>query len=117
MVQNLSLLFEVLQGISIACPDGYTVDAKTLQPITDGYAVAVAETQNSFDNAGLVRVIDYVNKHPEINAFGGWYNSENKKYYYDATIVVNDLDQAIALGKANKQIAIFNLRTLEEIRL
>lgn len=37
--------------------------------------------------------------------------------YYDATIVVNDRAEALALGQTNKQIAIFDLANLEEIRL
>ena len=107
----------MLQAIAIAMPDGYTVDAHTFAPITEGYAVAIAETQNSFGNAGAARVAAYINKHAEINAVGGWMDSETGLYYYDATIVVNDLQEAIRLGKANKQIAIFDLNTMTEIRL
>ena len=66
---------------------------------------------------GLAKVIAYVSKHPEINAVGGWFNKDNNQYYFDATIIVDDLSAAVALGRANNQIAIFNLDTLEEIRL
>ena len=62
-------------------------------------------------------MIAYINKHPEINAVGGWYNSENKQYYFDATIVVDTLEEAKKLGIENRQIAIFDLNTLTEIRL
>ena len=107
----------IIAAIAAANPAGFTVNAQTFEPITSGYAVAVLDTQNSFNAEGAARVMEYVNNHPEVNAVGGWYNSENGRFYYDATIVVNDLATAIELGKANQQIAIFDLNNLEEIRL
>lgn len=106
-----------LTTIASANKDGYTVDAATLQPVTTGYAVAVADTQNSFDREGLAKVIRYVEDHPEVNAFGGWYDREGGQYYYDATIIVHDLDQALELGRSNGQLAIFDLTNCKEIRL
>ena len=97
--------------------EGFTVNAATLQPVETGYAVAVAATQNSFGFSGLANVVKYVSEHSEINAFGGWYNSENNMYYYDATVIVDDLEAAKDLGRYNKQIAIFDLANLKEIRL
>lgn len=107
----------IIAAIAAANPAGFTVNAQTFEPITSGYAVAVLDTQNSFNAEGAARVMEYVNNHPEVNAVGGWYNSENGRFYYDATIVVNDLATAVELGKANQQIAIFDLNNLEEIRL
>lgn len=98
-----------LATIAINNKEGFTVNAKTLQPVTRGYAVAVADTQNSFGLEGLANVVKYVCDHPEINAFGGWYNSKNKMYYFDATVIVEDLQKALELGRANKQLAIFDL--------
>lgn len=106
-----------LATIAINNKDGFTVNAANLQPVTKGYAVAVADTQNSFGFEGLVNVVKYVDDHSEINAFGGWYNTENNMYYFDATVIVNDLESAKELGRINKQIAIFDLANLEEIRL
>ena len=111
------LTFAALQTIAAANLEGFTVNKESLQPITAGFSVAVAGTQNSFNAAGLKKVIKYAKEHEEINAFGGWYNTENKKFYFDAVIVCNTLEEAVTLGRANKQIAIFNLNTLEEIRL
>lgn len=110
-------LLIALANIALANKDGYTVNAETLQPVTAGYAVAVADTQNSFGAEGLAKVVKYVQEHPEVNAFGGWYNSENGQYYYDATIIVDDLEKAIELGRVHKQIAVFDLANLKEIRL
>lgn len=106
-----------LAAIATNNKEGFTVSAKTLQPVTTGYAVAVDDTQNSFGVEGLANVVRYVSDHPEINAFGGWYNTENNMYYFDATIIVNDLTAAKELGRINNQIAIFDLANLEEIRL
>ena len=116
-MENLMLSFEILQSIAIMNPEGFTVSTKDFAPVKSGFAVAVADTQNSFGSYGLAKVVSYIKKHPEINAVGGWYNKENKQYYFDATIIVDDLSAAVALGRANNQIAIFNLDTLEEIRL
>ena len=106
--KQLSILL-ALATIATNNKDGFTVNAATLQPVTTGYAVAVAATQNSFGLEGLANVVKYVDEHPEINAFGGWYNSENKMYYFDATVIVEDLKTAVEIGRANKQIAIFDL--------
>ena len=106
--KQLSILL-ALATIATNNKDGFTVNAATLQPVTTGYAVAVAATQNSFGLEGLANVVKYVDEHPEINALGGWYNSENKMYYFDATVIVEDLKTAVEIGRANKQIAIFDL--------
>ena len=106
-----------LAAIAMANKDGFTVNAATLQPVTTGYAVAVVDTQNSFGLEGLANVVKYVSEHPNINAFGGWYNRDNNMYYYDATVIVDDLAAAKELGRVNKQIAIFDLANLQEITL
>ena len=106
-----------LASIALENKEGYTVNAATLQPVTTGYAVAVADTQNSFGFEGLANVVKYVSEHPEVNAFGGWYNRENNMYYFDATVIVNNLEDAKELGRINNQIAIFDLANLQEIRL
>lgn len=98
-----------LASIALNNKEGFTVDAATLQPIKKGFAVAVADTQNYFGLEGLANVVKYVSEHPEITAFGGWYNSENNMFYFDATLIVNDLEAAKELGRINKQIAIFDL--------
>lgn len=110
-------LTATLLAIAANNPQGFTVNAQTLQPIADGYAVAVAETQNSFGATGLARVIDYVQAHEEVTAFGGWYNSDDGQYYYDATLIFNTKAEALRAARINKQYAIFDLSNGEEIRL
>ena len=114
---NLMLSFEMLTSFAALNPDGFTINKETFEPITAGFSVAVAETQNSFNNEGAARVVAYAAKHKEINALGGWLNTENGKYYFDAVIVCENLQDALELAKANNQIAIFDLNTLTEIRL
>ena len=111
------LLFSMLSAVAANNKEGYTVDAATLQPITKGYAVAVAATQNNFGPEGLARVIEYARTHKEVNAFGGWYNIENGLYYYDAVVITDYLADALEIGKSNAQIAIFDLQNMKEIRL
>lgn len=98
-----------LAAIALNNKEGFTVNAATLQPVTTGYAVAVADTQNSFGFSGLKKVVEYVSEHPEVNAFGGWLNPDNRQFYFDATIIVNDLKTAIELGRIHGQIAIYDL--------
>lgn len=114
---NKIALFFALMEVATTNADGFTVDARTLQPITKGFAVALADTQNSFNGSGLLRVIDYVENHPEVNAFGGWYDSVSNKFYFDATVICEDRATAEELGRRNNQLAIFDLGNLEEIRL
>ena len=116
-MKNLMYLFEALQTIAVNNPAGYSVDVNTLQPIKEGFAVSVAETQNSFGSSGLAKVIVYVSRHPEINAFGGWYNKENNQFYFDATIICKDRETAVKIAKENKQLAIYDLNTGTEIDL
>ena len=109
MNRKQTALLAALTSIATSNKEGFTVNAANLQPVTKGYAVAVADTQNSFGLEGLANVVKYVSDHPEINAFGGWYNSKNNMYYFDATVIVEDLAAALELGRINKQLAIFDL--------
>ena len=112
-------LKEVLSTIAIVAatnPMGFTYNINEDKMQTTGYAVALSATQNSFGADGFLKVVEYARKH-SIECIGGWLDSETGKFYFDATVIVNDKEQAIALGKANGQIAIFDLNTCNEIRL
>lgn len=114
---NFNLVFNSLLNIAAVNPEGYTVDKNTLQPITAGYSVAVEATQNSFGPEGAAKVLYYAYKHKEVKALGGWYNSKNNKFYFDAVIICDTLEEAVKLGRLNKQLAIFDLNTMTEIEL
>lgn len=120
-----NLIISALVSIAVQNPEGYTVNAATLQPITSGYAVGLAVTQDSFGAEGLAKVVDVISKMQNQGeasyfdglAFGGWYNSKNGYYYYDATVIVKDRAKALEIARVNGQLAIFNLDKKEEIRL
>ena len=119
-----NLVLSSIAAIAAINPDGFTVNAATLQPVTSGYAVALKRTQNSFGAEGLAKVANVIeelqasgNLNGRILAFGGWYDSESGLFYYDATVIYQDREKAIEAGRANEQIAIFDLSNLEEIRL
>ena len=119
-----NLVIAKVAAIAALNPSGFTVDAATLQPVKAGYAVAMKQTQNSFGTEGLAKVANTIeelqasgNLNGRILAFGGWYDSESGLFYYDATVIYQDREKAIEAGRANEQIAIFDLSNLEEIRL
>lgn len=119
-----NVVISSVAAIAAMSPEGFTVNAANLQPVTSGYAVALKRTQNSFDAEGLAKVANAIeelqasgNLNGRTLAFGGWYDSESGLYYYDATVIFEDRAEAIEAGRANEQIAIFDLGKLEEIRL
>lgn len=119
-----NLVISGVAAIAAMSSEGFTVDAANLQPVTTGFAVAMKQTQNSFGAEGLAKVANVIeelqasgNLDGRTLAFGGWYDSESGLYYYDATVIFQDRAEAIEAGRANDQIAIFDLANLEEIRL
>ena len=119
-----NLIISSVAAFAALNPEGFTVNAANLQPVTSGFAVALKRTQNSFGAEGLAKVanvIEELQASNEMNgrtfAFGGWYDSESGWYYYDATVIFENRAEAIEAGRANEQIAIFDLANLEEIRL
>ena len=120
-----NLVISSVAAIAALNPEGFTVNAaNNLQPVTTGFAVALKRTQNSFGAEGLAKVANVIeelqasgNLNGRTLAFGGWYDSESGLYYYDATVIFPDRKEAIEAGRANEQIAIFDLGKLEEIRL
>jgi len=111
MTQLVDAIFEIAKQ----SPDGFTVEVPSLKPVTSGFISACEETQNCFGRAGLEKVISHALEHGKV--VGGWQNTENRKYYFDSNTVFTDKDEAIRFGKENRQIAIFDLDSLTEIRL
>ena len=56
-------LFKAIQAIAEANPDGFTVDLTTLKKVTKGISVAYLETQDSFGEEGLKRVLNHSEMH------------------------------------------------------
>ena len=100
-------MIERLKEIAEENPNGFTVHLPTLQPVVKGWIVAKAETQNSFGDEGLKTAYEVAIKTSKI--LGGWY--EDGKWYWDASDVYYDENEATKAGIANEQIAIYNIET------
>jgi len=48
---------------------------------------------------------------------GGWLNEENEQFYFDSVRIFTNLEEAKQFGRENKQIAIFDIKKLELIKL
>ena len=97
-------------------PDGFTLDSADAREVQEGFAVSVEATQNSFGVKGLERVIRYARAN-KIEAVGGWYNSEDGRFYYDATRIFRDFNAAAAFAVENHQLAFFDLKACREYRI
>ncbi|WP_372472627.1 hypothetical protein AB4865_07340 [Capnocytophaga sp. ARDL2] len=107
--------FEQVKQIAKENKDGFTISLIGSEIPKKGFVVALKETQNCFNDKGLKKVIEVASK--TTNLVGGWLDKSENKFYYDAVMIVEDLENAKKLGKENKQLAIFNLETETEIRL
>jgi fructokinase len=106
-------LFDAIKAIAEQNPNGFTVDLTTLKKVTGGISVAFLETQNSFGDQGLKRVLKHALAHEK--TVGGWL--EESAFYYDSVRIFTDLEAAKRFGIENGQIAIFDLTRKELIKL
>ncbi len=111
----MTSLFEAIKLIAEQNPEGFTVDLTTLKKVTKGISVAYLETQDSFGDEGLKKVLEHAEGHEK--TVGGWLNEEDGYFYYDSVKIYFDRDEAIRAGRENKQIAIFDISNLELIKL
>ena len=98
-------------------PDGFTLDIKTMTQPTEGICAAYEFTQSSHSRSDLEAIVTHATSHGGF--VGGWLDTSDSLYYFDSVRIFPDdsLQAAINFGKANHQIAIFNLSTEKEIRL
>jgi hypothetical protein len=88
---------------------------------TDNYAVAVHPDRSIILEKEPTEqdINDYIEANKDIlnaeNSLGIWYNKSSGKWYFDVVATLSDREQAIALGKANNQIAIFDLKNFVEV--
>lgn len=108
-------LISAILEIAKANPEGFTVDLTTLKKVTKGISVAYIETQDSFGEEGLRRVLSHALSHEK--KVGGWLNEENEQFYFDSIRIFTNLEEAKRFGRENKQIAIFDLTHLRLIKL
>ena len=90
---------------------------------TTGFICAKAENECIISGKlEVTHLQDYITKYSEDlkegNAnLGAWFNAEDGKTYLDTSYRFDTLEEAVAFGKANNQLAIFDLNTFKEIRL
>lgn len=108
-------LFEAIQKIAETNPEGFTVDLTTLKKVTKGISVAYIDTQDSFGEEGLKRVLNHALVHEK--RVGGWLNEENHEFYFDSVRIFTNLEEAKRFGRENKQIAIFDISQMRLIKL
>jgi fructokinase len=108
-------LFEAIKAIAKKNPAGFTVDLTTVKKVTGGISAAYLETQNSFGDEGLKRVLEHALRHEK--AVGGWLNDDDENFYYDSVRIFSDLEEAMQFGRENKQIAVFDIETQELYKL
>lgn len=109
----MSTLIATIKAIATQNPEGFTITLPACEFVTSGYVIAMAETQNSFGDEGLNRVIEKANV--TTGVMGGW--AEDTLFYWDAVYIVHDRETAIELGRQNEQIAIYHLESNELIYL
>lgn len=111
-------LITTLTAIAAANPYGFTFNVEQNQMQASGYAVALQCTQDSHGIDGLESVINIVmNGTSGATCVGGWLDQNTGLYYYDATVIIDDREAAMAFGRMQGQIAIFDLNNMKEIRL
>lgn len=108
-------LFEAILEVAKANPEGFTVDLTTLKKVTKGISVAYIDTQDSFGEEGLRRVLNHALMHEK--RVGGWLNEENQEFYFDSIRIFTNLEEAKQFGRENKQIAIFDISQMRLIKL
>lgn len=108
------MLTEILK-IAESNPEGFTIKLPSLESVESGIVAAYLETQNCYAAVGLQYVIRHAMQNSQ--TMGGWLNSDNGYYYFDSVKVFENLNEAIAFGRENQQIAIYDLTNRQLIKL
>lgn len=123
MVTNLVQVNATLKLANAA--DGFSYKADGTQP-TKGYAVAeanapvlrIANYSKTNRSSATVQLHTWLNRHGkalEGKMLGGWYDKDADVYEIEPSVLITEKRRAIRHAKANNQIAVFNLGTMEEI--
>lgn len=109
------MIFEILKIWQIAStqPDGFTLNLKTGKLQTTGIVSGYRETQNCFGLYGLLKC--YLHARTHSNIIGGWKTDQGLQF--DSCRVFRHRNRALRFAYRHKQLAIFDLDELEEIRV
>ncbi|NME67743.1 hypothetical protein [Flammeovirga aprica] len=115
--ETLQPLVTLIKAIAQRNKLGFTFDLSTKEIFKKekGYIIAYQATQNKFDDEGIKFCIKHAQKHQ--NLIGGWHDPKTFLYYFDSVMYVEDKEEAIRLGRENKQISIFDFETYDDIFL
>ena len=105
-------------------PDGFTVDPDTLEIPNKGFAVAPVKQAEMVIDAKDLTVDDVRQFAKNLKMMtdisgkklyaGGW--SSRGVYYLDATMVIDDINEALYTAEEGNQLAIFDLGEFNEIK-
>jgi chorismate mutase len=106
---------------------GSTTDPKTGKRITSGgYAVGVHPELTEQVPGEVITpeiVENFIRRNEETYRkdsglkFGTWLNTDNNTTYLDAVAIIPDLDTAVQVARNNNEIAIWDLKNKQEIRI
>lgn len=96
---------------------GFTYNIRTNSMVSTGISCAYAATQNSFGDNGLMVALVHALRHDAV--IGGWLDTETNLFYWDSIKVFDkdEMEAAVEFGRDNKQIALFDIDNIREIRL
>lgn len=101
--------------------DGVTVNPLTGDKVllSSGFAVAVTDNKiKTVSNRFINRLLSNISLLNSKNAYiGSWFCNDDNNYYVDISLVVDDLDTAMALGRVFRQKAIFDFSTMQSLNL
>lgn len=102
-------------------PDGFTIDFN-LNPIIKKKGFFVALTNNYNNNFNIVienlfKLKEDFKQFEKNLLIGLWFNSENKTYYLDLSLYIENKKYALMIGKLFKQISIFDIKNLNCINI
>lgn len=104
---------ETIKRVVTMNPNGFTFNPIKNACEKEGYVVATLDTQDCIGKTGLFKVVKYYLSHRDY-CIGGWKN-EDGTMQFDASMVFDNIDEAIHNAIDNQQRAIFNLYTGKEI--
>ncbi|HEY5631624.1 MAG TPA: hypothetical protein VIR31_05815 [Nitrososphaeraceae archaeon] len=98
-------------------PNGFTASQQgKLLNLKSGYAVSLTNNKHKDINKLVNRALS-ICKNYNNYYFGGWFDSKNKNYYLDISLIIPDKQTALNLANNFKQLAIFDFKTLNTINL
>lgn len=112
-------MFHAILSIAANNPDGFTVEIPSLRIIevfeNEGIVVAYSETQDSFGEDGLKKVIAHALAHDKL--VGGWL--EDERLYFDSVRIFPEtqLEEALEFARIGNQLAVFRLSDGKVIKL